>query len=106
MNHMKIKALWLLTAILISTGSLIAQDKDKVLLTIEGEPVYTSEFVRILTKNLQEDSKPDIKESLDIFINFKLKVKAAEEEGIDTTQVFIRDLAQYRSQLAKPYLMD
>ena len=104
---MKIKALWLSAAILFSIINVIGQEKDQVLLTLEGNPVYSSEFVRILTKNLSyQDERPDIRESLAIFVNFKLKVKAAEDEGIDTTQVFIRDLAQYRSQLAKPYLMD
>ncbi len=78
-----------------------------MLLSIDGKPVYTSEFVRILTKNLNNQvDKPDTRESLDIFINFKLKVKEAEAQGIDTTKVFIRDLEQYRSQLAKPYLLD
>jgi len=104
---MKIKTLWLTAAILFSIANSFAQEKDQVLLTIEGDPVYSSEFVRILTKNLhQQDEKPNMEESLDIFVNFKLKVKAAEDEGIDTTKVFIHDLGQYRSQLAKPYLMD
>lgn len=104
---MKIKVLWLSAAILFSIANVTGQVNDKVLMTIDGNPVYSSEFVRILTKNLnQQDEKPDMSEALDVFVNFKLKVKAAEDEGIDTTQVYISDLAQYRSQLAKPYLMD
>ena len=104
---MKSKALWLSLAILFSAINTFSQEQDQVLLTIDKKPVYSSEFVRILTKNLHhQDEKPDIEESIDIFINFKLKVKAAEDEGIDTTEEFIRDLKQYRSQLAKPYLMD
>ncbi len=104
---MKFKALWLSLAILLSVNNSFSQEQDPVLFTIDNKPVYTSEFVRITTKNLQQqDDKPNLQESLDIFINFKLKVKAAEEEGIDTTKVFIRDIAQYRRQLAKPYLQD
>lgn len=99
--------LWLTITLIFLATSSFTQDNDKVLLTIDNEPVYASEFVRILTKNLQnQNEKPDIEESLELFINFKLKVKAAEDEAIDTTQVFIRDLGQYRSQLAQPYLLD
>ena len=40
------------------------------------------------------------------FINFKLKVIAAEELGLDTTKKFIDELSGYRIQLEKPYLID
>ena len=41
-----------------------------------------------------------------LFVNFKLKVKAAEELGLDTTKKFKDELAGYRVQLEKPYLID
>ena len=39
-------------------------------------------------------------------VNFKLKVKAVEEIGSDTSKKFIDELAGYRVQLERPYLID
>ncbi len=85
-----------------------AQAQDEVLLTIGDKPVYASEFSWILNKNKAAlgTEKTDIKESLDLFINLKLKVREAEALGIDTTRQFIKELAGHRAQLAKPYLLD
>ena len=41
-----------------------------------------------------------------MFVNFKLKVAAAEAAGLDTTQAFREELEGYRRQLAKAYLTD
>ena len=43
---------------------------------------------------------------MQLFINFKLKVKEAEELGLDTTSDFKSELEGYRKQLAQPYLTD
>jgi len=79
-----------------------------VLLTIADEKVTLEEFERIYKKNNNEASlnrqTPD--EYLELFINFKLKVKEAEALGMDTTAKFINELEGYRAQLAKPYLAD
>jgi peptidyl-prolyl cis-trans isomerase SurA len=82
--------------------------QDAVLMTINNKPVYVSEFTRILNKNKNTltGQKPSLKESLDMFINFKLKVMEAEAQGMDTTAAFKKELANNREQLAKPYLMD
>ncbi|MAQ47831.1 MAG: hypothetical protein CMD27_03025 [Flavobacteriales bacterium] len=54
------------------------------------------------TLNLQES----LKEYLDLYIKFKLKVVEAEQLGLDTIPSFIRELEGYRRQLVKPYLTD
>ena len=41
---------------------------------------------------------------MELFINFKLKVQAAEALGMDTVETFQKELAGYRTQLARPYL--
>jgi peptidyl-prolyl cis-trans isomerase SurA len=41
---------------------------------------------------------------MELFINFKLKVKEAEELKMDTIPTFVSELAGYKKQLAKPYL--
>ncbi|MFM7769054.1 MAG: peptidylprolyl isomerase, partial [Bacteroidota bacterium] len=50
------------------------------------------------------------KESLDsymqMFIDFKLKVHAAKDAGLDTVSKFKYELNGYRAQLARPYMTD
>ena len=91
---------------IIATG-LYGQESP-ILLTIADEQVTVEEFERIYRKNNNEASlnrqTPD--EYLDLFINFKLKVKEAEALGMDTTVKFIDELEGYRKQLAKPYMTD
>jgi len=43
---------------------------------------------------------------MELFINFKLKVKEARELKMDTVSKFKTELDGYRSQLARPYLTD
>ncbi len=78
------------------------------LMTIGDEQVSLAEFERIYLKNNNETSlnQQTPEEYLELFINFKLKVKEAEELGMDTTAKFINELEGYRKQLAKPYLVD
>lgn len=86
-----------------------AQGKnDPVIMTIEGEPVYKSEFERTFFKNYQKDTvtRADIDEYIDLFINFKLKVREAHAKQLDTIPSLQRELEGYRRQLAKPYLVD
>jgi len=86
---------------------LIAQESP-VLLTVGDDPVTLDEFERIYKKNNNEASlnRQTPEEYLELFINFKLKVKEAEALGMDTTTKFINELEGYRAQLAKPYLTD
>ncbi|MFO7615932.1 MAG: peptidylprolyl isomerase [Bacteroidales bacterium] len=106
MNH-RIFSRFIL-AIMVTLTGLAANGQDQVLMTIDGKPVMVSEFTRILNKNRSNLSgqKTDINESLDLYINFRLKVLEAESLGLDTTARFKAELEQYRVQLAKPYLMD
>ncbi len=100
---------WLLFIVLTWTAqSGLTGQNSPVLLTIAGEEVTLEEFERIYRKNNSETSlnKQAPGEYLDLFINFKLKVKEAESMGMDTTSKFIDELEGYRKQLAKPYLTD
>ena len=76
------------------------------LLKIQGELISLDEFKSIFYKNNDdiEITKDYLDEYIDLFINFKLKVREAEELGLDTTASFILELEGYRKQLAKPYL--
>ena len=98
-----------LLSIVLLAGSLMSfAQEDKVLLTINGEPVMLSEFLYIYEKNNQESSleKKSMEEYLDLFINFKLKVTEAIAQGVDTTEAFAKELDGYRAQATPKYMQD
>jgi len=86
-----------------------AMAQEKVLLEIDNEKVTADEFLHIYKKNNTDKdamSYEAMKEYMELFVNFKLKVHEAEVLGMDTTASFIQELSGYRSQLAQPYLTD
>jgi len=83
--------------------------QDKTLFTIDKEEVTVSEFQYIYEKNNRDKadySEQSLKEYLELYINFKLKVHKAKEEGYDQTETYQRELAGYRQQLADSYVID
>ena len=96
----------LLTGIL-ALGSLFAAD-DQVIMTVNGKDVLLSEFEYIWHKNSNAtlDSTQSVEEYADLFTVFKLKVAAAEAEGLDTLASFKSELAGYRQQMVPAYLTD
>ena len=76
------------------------------LLTIEDENISLEEFKTVFYKNNNntELSKEYLDEYMELFVNFKLKVRNADELGMDTIPAFIAELSGYKTQLAKPYL--
>ena len=102
------KTILLSLILLIGAAFGYAQDNDKVLMTINGEPIMLSEFMYIYEKNNQESSleKKTMEEYLDLFVNFKLKVAEAKSQGVDTTEAFKKELAGYRAQATPKYLQD
>ena len=98
----------LMSLAVLSLGLNLAAQEDKVLMTIDGQPVMASEFMYIYEKNNQESAleQKNMDEYLDLFINFKLKVREAEANGIDTTEAFKKELAGYRAQATPKYMKD
>lgn len=98
----------LLSIILLAGAIMGFAQEDKVLMTINGEPVMLSEFMYIYEKNNQETSleKKSMEEYLGLFINFKLKVTEAIAQGVDTTEAFKKELAGYRAQATPKYMQD
>ena len=91
-------------------ASLLAQvNNDPVILKIANEPISKSEFERVFKKNNSKETtfdKKAVNEYLQLYINYKLKVREALELGMDTAKAFNEELAGYRKQLAQPYLVD
>ena len=94
---------------LLFAASSFAQTNDPTLLTIDGKAISKSEFEAVYKKNNGKDmsaEKKSVNDYLDLFVNFKLKVKEAEQMGLDTLPSFKQELGGYRKQLAAPYLTD
>lgn len=98
----------LLSLAVLSLGLNLTAQEDKVLMTIDGQPVMASEFMYIYEKNNQETAveQKNMDEYLDLFINFKLKVREAQAHGIDTTEAFLKELSGYRAQATPKYMKD
>ncbi|MBM71673.1 MAG: hypothetical protein CL847_02685 [Crocinitomicaceae bacterium] len=88
--------------------SITNAQSSKTVLTIDQEQVSISDFEHIYKKNNNETTitKEGLDEYMDLFVKFKLKVMEAEALGMDTVQDFTRELAGYRKQLSRPYLVD
>ena len=85
------------------------EDNGDILLTVGGDEITADEFMNIYNKNnINNDNvdKKSIDEYLDLYINFKLKVKEARDLGMDTVNSFVTELDGYRDQLAEPYFVD
>lgn len=99
---MKFKSL--LAAMLIVASSAGAQTADPVVMTINGNPVLRSEFEYSYNKNNSETvvDKKSVADYVPLFVNYKLKVLAAEASGIDTTSAFRKEFLSYRDQQVRP----
>ena len=107
---MKLKLIVLVLALpcLLNFTAFAGGVEDPVVMTVDGVKVHKSEFENIFKKNNKETevTKESLDEYLELFINFKLKVRAAEELGMDTVSKFVNELEGYRRQLRRPYMVD
>jgi peptidyl-prolyl cis-trans isomerase SurA len=80
------------------------------LFSIAGEPVSEQEFLYVYRKNnISRDTvqpSEDLRQYLDLYINFKLKVREAREKGLHQQPSFQEELDSYKKQLARPYLTE
>lgn len=82
---------------------------DPYVFTYGKDTVYKAEFERLLTKNRNPKEAPteeNVREYLELYQNFKMKVNEAKLMQLDTFTTFKTELAGYRKQLANPYLTD
>ncbi len=104
---MKIRSILSVTLFILSfSGSFGQKPDEKILMTVAGRGVEAGEFIRMYNKSLDPAYKTDLKNYLEQFIAFKLKVADAIDRGYDTTTAFREELAGYRNQLAQSYLTD
>jgi len=99
----------ILSACLLAFLSVLsAQNRNEVLFSVGEDKVTASEFISTFTKNnsLSSATESELRDYLDLFINFKLKVRDGLDTKIDTLPPFKRELASYKSQSAQSYLVD
>lgn len=96
-------------AAMILLASSASAQTDPTLFTVKGNPVTASEFKYIYSKTNQEKadfSEKSLREYLELYTNFKLKVQKARDMQLDTIQSLKSELEGYKKQLAKSYLED
>ena len=100
---MKLKMLF--AALLVSMA--VSAQTDPVIMTINGQPVLRSEFEYSYNKNNSEGviDKKSVKEYVDLFVNYKLKVLAALDAKYDTLTSYNKEFRQYRDQQILPTLV-
>lgn len=89
--------------------SAAAQVSDPVVMTINGKPITRSEFEYSYNKNGNIKGAVEQKsvgEYADMFVNYKLKVAAAEAAHIDTMKSFRNEFLQYRDMQLTPFMVD
>ena len=89
-------------------GFAVSAQDDPVLMRINGKEVLRSEFERSYNKG--GTSVGAGRKALDAYVNkfidFRLKIEAAEVAGLDTSRVFQKEQDEYRRCLIKSYLTD
>ena len=90
------------------TGNLNAQNKNDILVKIGNKELTTEEFLNTYSKNnnLNTATESDLRDYLDLFINFKMKVMEGEEMQLDSSRQFMMELQSYKRQSAQQYLVD
>ncbi len=91
----------------IAAVALAWAAKDPVVMTINGVDIPLSEFEYLFHKNSRQqlEAQP-IEEYAEMFKLYKLKVADALADGLDTLPSFKKEMAQYRAELAAPYMAD
>ncbi len=89
-------------------GLPVFAKKDQVIMTVNGYDVNKSEFEYFFRKNRTETdiTRKTVRQYADLYLNFKLKVQAAMDEGLDQSDSFLKEYRMYRNMQAEDYLTD
>lgn len=97
------------TLFLITSFTVFSQKDSAILFSVDGETVSVLEFKNVYQKNLnliQDKDQKSVKENLDLYIDFKLKLKEAYRLKLNETRTYNREIETYKNQLIAPYLQD
>ena len=90
---------------------------DPVMFDIDGQQIRRSEFMKEFIQSIGKDpsapktactyeKRQALQEYVELFANFRAKLADAKAKGYDQKPELIRELNQYRNELASPYLLD
>ncbi|WPP51043.1 peptidylprolyl isomerase [Catalinimonas niigatensis] len=104
-THKKVAELNTLPPVDLSKAALFTYGQDSMI---------ADDFQFVFFKNNEDSVKAlenaaleaSINDYLKLYINFKLKVKAAYDAGKHQDPAFIQEFEKYRDQLAKPYMVE
>jgi peptidyl-prolyl cis-trans isomerase SurA len=98
------KKVFIACAAALFTNALCAQ----TLFTYGKNETSKADFLRAYNKNKPNttDKEKSMREYLDLYTNFKLKVKAAQELRLDTISQIKYDVQNFREQVLENYLSD
>ena len=85
-----------------------SQQNGNIIATVGNEAITVNEFMSSFQKNNQPSkaSAQELQDYLDLYINFRLKVKEGKAMQIDTATAFKKEFSAYRRQSAQQYLID
>lgn len=92
------------------TQKTTVQTKEPYIIKVNNEETSFTEFKYVYEKNnLKTDNAytdKSVRDYINLFTNFRLKVEEAESLGYDTLPEFKSEYNQYKKQLAEPYLTE
>ncbi len=106
MKSMKFSGIFLLLAFFMQAHA----QTTKPLFTVGNESIGVDEFLNVYKKNNMgkeiDYSESAVRDYLNLYINFREKVKEARDVKMDTATSVNNELSTYRTTLAKSYLID
>lgn len=94
----------LLLALAASVAMFAQNAADPVVMKINGQDVLRSEFERAYNRN--KATETSVKDYVDLYINYRLKIDEAVKNHIDTAASFKKEFASYRDELLMEYITD
>lgn len=92
------------------SSAKLAPETSPTLITLGSTQVKANEFRYVYNKNngsaTDAYTEKSLRDYLDLYTNFRLKILEAEAGGRDTLKDFKTELEGYRKQLATPYLTE
>ncbi len=94
------------------SGSRTPAVNPDALAVYQGGSVTLDEFEQRYAQSVggeeaaRDSSMASYRDFLDRYVNFRLKVKAARDAGMEADSTINADIAQYRESFARPYLLE
>jgi peptidyl-prolyl cis-trans isomerase SurA len=106
--QLKIPALMKKLCLLVILAGCASPMLAQSLFTYGNNAVEKEEFLRAYNKNKTAvpDKEKAMREYLDLYVKFKLKVKAAHDLRLDTVSQLKYDLANFKAQIEESYMND